>query len=150
MVTKTVPNTGMVVISDLVDNIKDIHPKNKLDVGKRLANYALAETYKQNIVAYKSPAFQSMQVTKDKVRLTFSNVTTGLKSTGKTPAQFLIAGDDKNFVPATAKMDGNNIVLSSKLVKVPVAVRFCFDNTSMPDVFSTEGLPLAPFRTDKW
>lgn len=150
MVTRTVPNTGMVVISDLVDNIKDIHPKNKLDVGKRLANYALAETYKQNIGAYKSPAFQSMQVTKDKVRLTFSNVTTGLKSTGKTPVQFLIAGDDKNFVPATAKMDGNNIVLSSKLVKVPVAVRFCFDNTSMPDVFTTEGLPLAPFRTDKW
>jgi sialate O-acetylesterase len=150
MVTKIVPNTGMVVISDLVDNIKDIHPKNKLDVGKRLANYALAETYKQNIGAYKSPAFQSMQVTKDKVRLTFSNVITGLKSTGKTPAQFLIAGEDKNFVPATAKMDGNNIVLSSKLVKTPVAVRFCFDNTSMPDVFSTEGLPLAPFRTDKW
>ena len=150
MVTKIVPNTGMVVISDLVDNIKDIHPKNKLDVGKRLANYALAETYKQNIRAYKSPAFQSMQVTKDKVRLTFSNVITGLKSTGKTPAQFLIAGEDKNFVPATAKMDGNNIVLSSKLVKTPVAVRFCFDNTSMPDVFSTEGLPLAPFRTDKW
>ena len=150
MVTKIVPNTGMVVISDLVDNIKDIHPKNKLDVGKRLANYALAETYKQNIGAYKSPAFQSMQVTKDKVRLTFSNVITGLKSTGKTPAQFLIAGEDKNFVSATAKMDGNNIVLSSKLVKTPVAVRFCFDNTSMPDVFSTEGLPLAPFRTDKW
>ena len=150
MVTKIVPNTGMVVISDLVDNIKDIHPKNKLDVGKRLANYALAETYKQNIVAYKSPAFQSMQVTKDKVRLSFSNVITGLKSTGKTPAQFLIAGEDKNFVPATAKMDGNNVVLSSKLVKVPVAVRFCFDNTSMPDVFSIEGLPLAPFRTDKW
>jgi len=150
MVTRIVPNTGMVVISDLVDNIKDIHPKNKLDVGKRLANYALAETYKQNISAYKSPAFQSMQVTKDKVRLTFSNVITGLKSTAKTPAQFLIAGEDKNFVPATAKMDGNNIVLSSKLVKTPVAVRFCFDNTSMPDVFSTEGLPLAPFRTDKW
>lgn len=150
LAAKTVPNTGMVVISDLVDNIKDIHPKNKLDVGKRLANYALAETYKQNISAYKSPAFQSMQVTKDKVILTFSNIITGLKSTGKTPAQFLIAGEDKNFVPAIAKMDGNTIILSSKLVKTPVAVRFCFDNTSMPDVFSTEGLPLAPFRTDQW
>jgi len=150
IVAKTVPNTGMVVISDLVDNIKDIHPKNKLDVGKRLANYALAETYKQNIGAYKSPEFQSMQVEKDKVRVTFNNVLTGLKCTGKTPAKFLISGEDKNFVPATAKMDGKTIVLSSKLVKTPVAVRFCFDNTSMPDVFSTEGLPLAPFRTDKW
>jgi sialate O-acetylesterase len=150
LVTKNVPNTGMVVITDLVDNIKDIHPKNKSDVGKRLANYALAETYKQNIGAYKSPAYQSMQLEKDKVRLSFSNVLTGLKSTGKTPMQFLIAGDDQKFVPATAKIDGATIVLSSKLVKTPVAVRFCFDDTSMPDVFSTEGLPLAPFRTDKW
>jgi len=82
--------------------------------------------------------------------LTFSNIITGLKSTGKTPAQFLIAGEDKNFVPAIAKMDGNTIILSSKLVKTPVSVRFCFDNTSMPDVFNTEGLPLAPFRTDQW
>ena len=140
----------MVVITDLVDNIKDIHPKDKLNVGKRLANYALTETYKQNVGAYKSPSYQSMQVEKGKVRLTFSDVLTGLKCTAKTPERFLIAGDDQKFVPATAKMDGNTIVLSSKLVKVPVAVRFCFDNTTMPDVFSTEGLPLAPFRTDKW
>ena len=150
IITKTVPNTGMVVITDLVDNIKDIHPKDKLNVGKRLANYALAQTYKQSVGAYKSPAYQSMQVEKDKVRLTFSNILTGLKCTAKTPEEFLIAGDDQKFVPATAKIDGNTIVLSSKLVKVPVAVRFCFDNTTMPDVFSTEGLPLAPFRTDRW
>ena len=150
IVAKTVPNTGMVVITDLVDNIKDIHPKDKLNVGKRLANYALAETYKQNVGAYKSPAYQSMQVEKDKVRLTFSNILTGLKCTAKTPERFLIAGDDQKFVPATAKIEGSTIVLSSKLVKTPVAVRFCFDDTTMPDVFSTEGLPLAPFRTDKW
>ncbi|MDP3432741.1 MAG: sialate O-acetylesterase [Bacteroidota bacterium] len=150
LATKTVPNTGMVVISDLVDNIKDIHPRNKLDVGKRLANYALAETYKQNVGAYKSPSFESMKVEKDKVRLTFSNAAAGLKSTGKTPLKFMIAGDDRKFVEATAKIDGNVVILSSKLVKTPVAARFCFDDTSMPDVFSNEGLPLAPFRTDTW
>lgn len=150
LITKTVPNTGMVVVSDLVDNVKDIHPRNKVDVGKRLANYALAETYKQNVGAYKSPAYKSMQVEKDKVRLSFSNVITGLKSTGKTPTQFLIAGDNHKFVPATAIIEGSTIVLSSKLVKSPVAARFCFDDTSIPDVFSNEGLPLAPFRTDKW
>ncbi len=147
---KTIPNTGMVVISDLVDNIKDIHPKDKLNVGKRLANYALAETYKQNTGAYKSPEYKSMQVEKGKVRLTFDNVLTSLKCTGKTPQKFLVAGEDKNFMTATAKIDGNSIILSSKQVKTPVAVRFCFDDISMPDVFSTEGLPLAPFRTDKW
>ena len=150
IVSKTVPNTGMVVITDLVDNIKDIHPKDKLNVGKRLANYALAETYKQNVGAYKSPAYQAMQVEKGKVRLTFSDVLTGLKSTGKTPERFLIAGDDQKFVPATAKIEGSTVVLSSKLVKTPIAVRFCFDDTTMPDVFSNEGLPLAPFRSDKW
>jgi sialate O-acetylesterase len=150
MAAQKIPNTGMVVISDLVDNIKDIHPKDKLNVGKRLANYALAETYKQNIGAYKSPAFESMKIEKDKVRLNFSNIATGLKCSAKTPERFLVAGEDKNFVAATAKMDGNTIVISSKLVKSPVAVRFCFDDTTMPDVFSSEGLPLAPFRTDKW
>lgn len=150
LVTKTVPNTGMIVVSDLVDNIKDIHPRNKLDVGKRLANYALAETYQQNIGAYKSPAYESVKVEKGKLRVTFSNVLTGLKSTGKTPAKFMIAGEDQNFVPAVAKIEGATVVLSSKQVKTPVAARFCFDDTSMPDVFSTEGLPLAPFRTDSW
>lgn len=150
IVAKTVPNTGMVVITDLVDNIKDIHPKDKLNVGKRLANYALAETYKQNVGAYKSPSYKSMQIEKGKVILSFNDVLTGLKCTGKTPALFLIAGDDQKFVPATAKIEGSTIALSSKLVKAPVAVRFCFDDTTMPDVFSNEGLPLAPFRTDKW
>lgn len=150
LITKTVPNTGMVVISDLVDDVKDIHPKNKTEVGKRLANYALAETYKQNVSAYKSPSFKSMSVEKGKVLLGFNDAPTGLKCTGKTSSKFLVAGEDQNFVPATAKIEGSNVVLSSKLVKTPVAVRFCFDDTSMPDVFSAEGLPLAPFRTDKW
>jgi sialate O-acetylesterase len=130
--------------------VKDIHPKNKLDVGKRLAAFALAETYKQNIGEYKSPSFESMKIEKDKVRVSFSNAAAGLKSTGKSPAKFMIAGDDKNFVEATAKIDGSDVILSSKLVKTPVAVRFCFDDATMPDIFSTEGLPVAPFRTDKW
>jgi sialate O-acetylesterase len=148
--SKTIPNSGMVVISDLVDDVKDIHPKNKQDVGKRLANYALAETYKKEISAYKSPMYLNMQIEKSTVRLTFSNVLTVLKSTGKTPGKFLIAGEDRNFVPAIAKIDGKTILLSSKQIKSPVAVRYCFDNTSLPDVFSAEGLPLAPFRTDNW
>lgn len=149
-VTKTVPNTGMIVISDLVEDINDIHPKNKIDVGKRLAKYALAETYKQNIGTYKSPSFELMKVEGNKVRVYFSNAPTGLKCTGKNPSKFLIAGSDRNFVPATAKIEGSTVVLSSKQVKAPIAVRFCFDDTSRPDVFSAEGLPLAPFRTDRW
>ena len=148
--SETIPNTGMVVISDLVDDVKDIHPKNKQDVGKRLANYALAETYKKEIGAYKSPMYKSMQLEKGKIRVSFSNVPTSLKSSSENPGKFLIAGEDQNFIPATAKIDGKTILISSKLVKTPVAVRFCFDNSTSPDVFSAEGLPLAPFRTDNW
>ena len=147
---KTVPNTGMVVISDLVDNIKDIHPKNKFDVGKRLANYALAETYHKNVGEYRSPEFETMQIEKGKVKLSFAHAASGLKCSGKNPEKFMIAGDDQKFEPAKAKIEGNTVVLSSKEIKTPVAVRFCFDDTTMPDIFNSEGLPLAPFRTDKW
>jgi len=150
LASKIVPNTGMVVVSDLVDNIKNIHPKNKLDVGKRLANYALAETYHQKMGAYKSPTYASMLVENGKIRIAFNNDDDGLKCTEKTPSKFLIAGDDHQFVTATAKIERNTVVVSAKTVKNPVAVRFCFDDTTMPDIFNTAGLPVAPFRTDNW
>ena len=150
LTSKTIPNTGMVVISDLVDNIKDIHPKNKLDVGKRLAAYALTETYKQNMGEYKSPSYESMKIEKDKVRISFNHAAEGLRCTGKIPAKFMISGVDHKFVPGTAKIEGNTILVSSKQVKTPVAVRFCFDDSTMPDIFSNYGLPVTPFRTDKW
>jgi sialate O-acetylesterase len=114
MVEQIVPNTGMVVISDLVDNINDIHPRNKLDVGKRLANYALAETYNQEVVAYKSPVYQSMQVEGNKIRLKFDHVLTGMKSTGKTPSQFRIAGENREFVSGNCKNRRSNHCCFSK------------------------------------
>ena len=86
--SKTIPKTGMVVISDLVDNIKDIHPKNKFDVGKRLAAYALAETYKQNMGEYKSPEYESMKIEKGKVRISFSHAADGIRCIGISPAKF--------------------------------------------------------------
>ena len=150
LASKTIPNTGMVVISDLVDNVKDIHPKNKLDVGKRLAAYALTETYKQNMGEYKSPAYESMKIEKEKVRISFTHAAEGLRCTGKSPLKFMIAGEDQKFVPGIAKIEGNTVIVSSKLVKAPAAVRFCFDDSTMPDIFSNYGLPVAPFRTDKW
>jgi sialate O-acetylesterase len=147
---KEVPNTGMVVVSDLVDNIKDIHPKNKLDVGKRLAAWALAETYGKKQGIYKSPMYQSMKAEKGKIRVSVENADNGLQVKGKTITGFQIAGEDQKFVDATAQLKGKEIIVSSKAVKNPVAVRFCFDETSMPIVFNKEGLPLAPFRTDTW
>ncbi len=140
----------MVIITDLVDDIKNIHPKNKIPVGERLAKLALAETYKQDVGAYKSPTYKNMKVKDGKIQVFFNDVLTGLKYTDKSSTKFIIAGSDKKFVPAKAKIEGKTIVVYSDEIKELVAVRFCFDNTTLPDVFSNEGLPVAPFRTDKW
>lgn len=151
--TKTLsyPNTGMVVITDLVDNIKDIHPKNKLDVAGRLADLALAETYKQNIVAYKNPLFKNMEINKNKASLFFDNAPGGFMIKGDNKAtEFYIAGEDKIFHPADVKIEKNRIVVFNKQIKDPVAVRFAFSNTAMSNLFSKEGLPVCPFRTDNW
>jgi len=150
MKTLEVPRTGMVVVSDLVDNVKDIHPRNKQDVGLRLANLALAENYGVSGLAYKNPMYKSMSVEKGKVRISFDNVTSGLKTTGKEITCFEIAGDDKVFKPAKVKIDGNTAIVSSKEVKAPAAVRFSFSNDAIGNLFSNEGLPVAPFRTDDW
>ena len=145
-----IPKTGMVVISDHVDNVKDIHPQFKKPVGERLANVALAETYGKNGIIYKNPLYQSMKVEKGKIRLQFHNVPTGLISRGGEPTEFLIAGEDQKFYPAKAKIDGNSVVVSAKEVKTPVAVRFAWKNESIGNLFSKEGLPVSSFRTDNW
>lgn len=144
------PNTGMVVISDLVDDINDIHPKNKIDVAQRLANLALAETYGKTGLIYKSPRYSRMNIEGGKIRIYFDHAENGLMSKGGAPTEFYIAGADKNFLPAVAKIEGNTVVVSHKDIRNPVAVRFGFNNTAMPNLFSKTGLPVDLFRTDDW
>lgn len=144
------PNVGMVVINDLVNDTNNIHPLNKRDVGARLANWALSETYKKEGIAYKSPMYKSMEVKKGKALIWFDNVPTGLMSKDKTIAQVYIAGADKVFYPATASIDKDHLVVWAKEVKEPVAVRYAFGNVLIGNVFSKEGLPLNAFRTDDW
>ncbi len=150
--TKTIaiPKTGMVVINDLVNDINNIHPTDKKDVGNRLANYALAEVYGKQISGYKSPMFKSMSIAKDKIRVNFENAENGLICKGGSPTEFYIAGDDKIFKPANTKVDGSNVIVWSKEIKNPVAVRFGFTNDAMPNLFNKEGLPVNTFRTDNW
>jgi sialate O-acetylesterase len=147
------PKTGMVVITDLVDNIKNQHPLNKLDVGIRLANLALSETYKKDIPipGYKSPMYKRMEIGNGKINLYFDNAPNGFKIKGEgNPTEFLIAGSDQNFVPADVKLEKDRIVVFNKQILNPVAVRFSFSNTGMSNVFNKEGLPITPFRTDNW
>src|SRR5690606_25937526 len=119
-------------------------------VGERLANLALSDPYGKTDLIAKSPVYKRMAVEKNRIRIWLDNVPTGLVSRGKELTEFQIAGEDKKFVPARARIDGNTVVVSSKLVKNPVAVRFGWPNHSIPNLFSSEGLPVSCFRTDQW
>ena len=148
--TTTIPNTGMVVTTDLVNDVNDIHPKLKKEVGERLANYALADTYgKQNSI-YKSPSYTGFTIEKSKIKILFNNAENGFTVKGTTATEFYIAAADKKFVAAQIKIIGNQITVWSNAVKNPIAVRFGFGNAAMPNLFGTDGLPLIPFRTDDW
>jgi sialate O-acetylesterase len=145
-----IPKTGMVVISDVVDDVKDIHPKYKKPVGERLAAVALADTYRKEGISYQSPLFKSMKVEKNKVRISFDHATNGLLAKEGELTEFLVAGEDQKFYPAKARIDKSTVIVSAKEVKKPVAVRFGWSNGSIPNLFSKEGLPVPSFRTDDW
>lgn len=145
----TLENTGMVVVSDIVNNVNDIHPTNKQDVGTRLANYALAEVYGQPIKDYKSPTFKAITISNGKALISFNNPTSELNCKGDKIEGFKIAGSDGNYVEAEAKIIGIEVEVWSDKVKKPVAVRYCFDDTSFGNLFSAAGLPVAPFRSDR-
>ena len=146
----SIPKTGMAVISDLVEDIKNIHPVNKIDVSARLANIALSETYGITGLNYKFPMYKGMKNEKDKIRIIFDNADNGLIAKDKTISEVYIAGEDRQFQPAMAKIDGNTLIVWNKAIKAPVAVRFGFTNTAIPNLFSKEGLPVNLFRTDNW
>jgi sialate O-acetylesterase len=147
--TLALANTGMILTSDLVDNINDIHPKMKKEVGERLADLALAETYRQQSSAYKIPMYRSMQIEKNKIRINFTNAENGLISKGPL-SEFYIAGDDKIFRTALAKIEKNSVVVWSKDVAKPIAVRFGFRNGATLNLYNKEGVPVNLFRTDGW
>ncbi|MEP7259440.1 MAG: sialate O-acetylesterase [Flavitalea sp.] len=143
-------NVGMVVVSDLVNDTNDIHPQNKHDVGYRLANWALAETYHKEGFAYKSPVYKEMNVQKGRAIISFENVLSGLQSKDKKITQLYVAGEDKLFYPAEGKIEKDKLIVWRKGTPDPVAVRYAFGNASIGNLFSKEGLPVTAFRTDDW
>lgn len=146
---KTVPNTGMAVTMD-IGNVSNIHPTNKLDVGKRLALWALATVYGRDVV-YSGPIYKSMTVEGNKIRLAFDHIGGGLiASDGKPLSYFTIAGEDKKFVSAAAEIDGDSIIVHAEGVANPVAVRFGWRDDATPNLANKAGLPASPFRTDQW
>lgn len=150
MTMSKLPNTGEAVIIDVGEG-KDIHPRNKQDVGKRLSRWALAEVYKLPI-AYRSPLYKSMEKQGNKIIITLEHGGQELRTFDTVePRGFAIAGDDKKFVWAEAKITGRNTIeVSSPNVTAPVAVRYGWADNPVCNVYSFEGLPLTPFRTDDW
>ena len=146
---RTVPNTGIVVTTDIGDSA-NIHPINKQTVGYRLALWALAHNYGQRNLVFSGPLYKNYKIEGDKIRILFDFVGSGLHSNNEVLKGFTICGEDKNFVPANAKIEGNSVVVWDERVKNPVSVHFGWVNVPDLNLFNKEGLPASPFRTDDW
>ena len=147
--TLSLPKTGMVVTMD-IGNLTDIHPKNKQEVGRRLALWALANDYGRDVV-YSGPIYRESVFDDGKARIKFDHVGARLATRdGEQPSDFEIAGADRVFHPATVEIDGDQLVVSSDRVLEPRAVRYAFTSEAMPNLMNKEGLPASPFRTDAW
>lgn len=144
-----IPNSGMAVSIDAGDQ-RTIHPANKMVVSKRLAYWALAKTYGREGIIYQGPAYKAMNIVADTVKVSFNNAANGLTTYGKELTNFEVAGADKVFYPAQAKITNEGIFLFSTQVKGPVAVRYAFKDWLTGELYNTDGLPAAPFRTDDW
>lgn len=147
--TLSVPNTAMAVAIDLGE-WNDIHPDRKKEVGERLALAAEKLAYGENIV-YSGPIYQSSTIDTNKIKITFTNVGSGLiTNDGEELSEFAIAGPDKKFVWAKAKIDGDKIIVWSDDIANPMYVRYAWaDNPVNPNLYNKEGLPASPFATDK-
>lgn len=143
------PQTGMVVVMDKVDDVNNIHPKDKTVVGERLAAFALAEVYKKPITDYKSPTYKSVEFSKGRAIVTLKNATAGLTIAGKKAIGMKIAGQDGVLHQAEVKIVRDSLLeVWSRDVKTPRSVRYCFDDTTRGNIMTKKGLPVAPFRSD--
>lgn len=150
--TLSVKNTGQAIATDIGD-ANDIHPKNKQDVGKRLAYIALNKDYNMTDIIYSGPTYKFMNIQNDKIIITFDNVGSGLKVMNKYGyiEGFTIAGADQNFIWAKAYLEGKDkVVVYSDKIKEPAAVRYCWSINPDVNLFNGADLPAAPFRTDNW
>ena len=145
----SIPKAGMAVTIDIGDP-SDVHPHNKAPLGERLTSIALAKVYGRKLEYY-GPVFESMKVTGNQIVLKFSHTGGGLVAKDGPLKWFAIAGADRKFAAADARIEGNTVVVSSALVSVPAAVRYAWDNYPEGcNLYNKAELPAAPFRTDRW
>lgn len=149
LMTLSLPNTGMVVTMDIGD-CYDIHPRDKKNVGKRLALWAMAKDYGYKNIVYSGPLYKEMEIEGNKIRLLFDNVGSGLMAKDGMLKGFAIAGEDQRFVWADAKIDGDTVLVWSEQIEKPVATRYAWSKWIPCNLFNREDLPASPFRTDNW
>ena len=143
------PYTGMAVLMDVGEE-KCIHPAKKRVAGERLALLALNKTYGNTGIACESPVFKNIEIKNEEITVNFDGAPLGLFAKNGTSQLFTVAGKDKVFYPAKAKVNRNGVIVKSNEVAEPVAVRYAFENFIVGDLFSTEGLPVSSFRSDDW
>jgi sialate O-acetylesterase len=147
--TLRLPRTGMVVTTDLVEDLTDIHPPEKRAVGERLARWALAGDYGRRDLEVSGPLFRRLEIQGARAILHFDHVGGGLVVKGDRPLNwFVIAGADGKFFPGKAAIEGSTVVVTSARVPAPRVVRFAWDEAARPNFFNSAGLPAVPFRTD--
>ncbi len=147
--TLSQPNTGMACIID-IGEANDIHPKNKQEVGRRLALIANKKVYKQECIA-SGPTYQTFLKEDSRIRINFANTGSGLSTKdGKEVTGFAVAGKDKQFYWAKATIEGNEVIVYADKVAEPVAVRYAWADNPECNLVNSEGLPATPFRTDEW
>lgn len=147
--TLALPNTGMAITID-IGEANDIHPKNKQEVGHRLALWALGTVYHRNVPATSGPLPVSHAVRGGEIVLSFKHANGGLVAQGGALQGFAIAGADQQWKPATARIQGDTVIVSSPDVKAPVAARYAWANFPSCNLYNAAGLPASPFRTDDW
>jgi sialate O-acetylesterase len=142
------PNTGMVVTTDLGE-LKDIHPSEKREVGRRLSLWALARTYGKERLVYSGPLYRSITLEGGKIRIHFDHVGSGLTTRdGSPPTWFEVAGPDRVFTRAQASIEGDTVLVFHASVPEPSAVRFGWHQEAQPNLINEEGLPASPFRAE--
>jgi len=142
-------NTGQAVIID-IGEADDIHPKNKQDVGSRLAQAAWHVAYGMEGAIWSGPVVKSMEIDGSAIRITFDHANQGLMVNGETLEGFAVAGEDRVFHWAEAKVEGDSVIVSSSGVPNPVAVRYGWGDNPYCNLYNGAGLPASPFRTDDW
>lgn len=147
--TLALPRTGMAITMDIGEE-KDIHPKNKQEVGRRLALWALGTVYGRKVEATSGPLPAGHEVRGGDIVLRFAHANGGLVAKGGAPTGFVIAGEDRQWKPAQARIEGDRVIVSSAEVPRPVAARYAWENFPACNLFNAAGLPASPFRTDTW